>query len=110
MIKIIECGGGEQLEFIGSCQILWQFGSIFRDIWCVLLYCIVSDVYLKTAFIVLTFIPGNSIVFASGALVVIDKLDPWILLILFFSQQLQGIAKIIPLGYSWEDGGGKSED
>ncbi|MBO2537715.1 DedA family protein [Rummeliibacillus suwonensis] len=47
-------------------------------------------IYSKTAFVVLTFLPGDALVFASGALTAIGKLDFWILLILFISATIAG--------------------
>ena len=41
-------------------------------------------VFTKTAFVVLTFLPGDSLVFASGTLAAIDKLDVLTLFILYF--------------------------
>ncbi|MGG0657718.1 DedA family protein [Rummeliibacillus pycnus] len=55
-------------------------------------------VYLKTAFIVLTFIPGDSLVFASGALAAIGELEPWILLILFFCATVVGDSQNYSIG------------
>lgn len=42
-------------------------------------------VFTKTAFIVLTFLPGDSLVFASGTLAALDKLDIVTLFILYFT-------------------------
>ncbi|MBB5169298.1 hypothetical protein [Rummeliibacillus stabekisii] len=47
-------------------------------------------VYLKTAFIVLTFLPGDSIVFASAALAAVGELNLWILLALFIFVTISG--------------------
>ncbi len=47
-------------------------------------------VYLKTAFIVLTFLPGDSIVFASAALATVGELNLWILLALFIFATISG--------------------
>lgn len=47
-------------------------------------------VYLKTAFIVLTFLPGDSIVFASAALAAVGELNLWILLALFIFATISG--------------------
>ena len=41
-------------------------------------------VFSKTAFIVLTFLPGDSLVFASGTIAALDKLDVFTLFILYF--------------------------
>ena len=41
-------------------------------------------VFTKTAFVVLTFLPGDSLVFASGTLAALDKLDVLTLFILYF--------------------------
>lgn len=41
-------------------------------------------VFTKTAFVVLTFLPGDSLVFASGTLAAIDKLDFFTLFLLYF--------------------------
>ncbi|KGR84999.1 DedA family protein [Lysinibacillus odysseyi] len=41
-------------------------------------------VFTKTAFVVLTFLPGDSLVFASGALAALDKLDIIPLFVLYF--------------------------
>ncbi|WP_413366052.1 VTT domain-containing protein [Lysinibacillus sp. 3P01SB] len=41
-------------------------------------------VFTKTAFVVLTFLPGDSLVFASGTLAALDKLDIVTLFILYF--------------------------
>lgn len=47
-------------------------------------------IYLKTAFIVLTFIPGDSLVFASGALAAVGSLNGEILAIVFFLATICG--------------------
>ena len=41
-------------------------------------------VFSKTAFIILTFLPGDSLVFASGTIAALDKLDVFTLFILYF--------------------------
>ena len=41
-------------------------------------------VFTKTAFVVLTFLPGDSLVFASGTLAALDKLDVLTLFLLYF--------------------------
>lgn len=41
-------------------------------------------VFTKTAFVVLTFLPGDSLVFASGTLAALDKLDIIALFVLYF--------------------------
>ena len=41
-------------------------------------------VFSKTAFVVLTFLPGDSLVFASGTLAAIDKLNIFVLFSLYF--------------------------
>ena len=41
-------------------------------------------VFSKTAFVVLTFLPGDSLVFASGTLAAIDKLNIFVLFCLYF--------------------------
>lgn len=66
---------------------LVQFLEIYGLLFYIMLFLMV---YLKTAFIILTFIPGDSLVFASGALAAIGKLDAWILLILFFFATIAG--------------------
>lgn len=42
-------------------------------------------VFSKTAFVILTFLPGDSLVFASGTLAAISKLDIVILFLLYFT-------------------------
>lgn len=42
-------------------------------------------VFGKTGFVILTFLPGDSLVFASGTIAAMDRLNLFILLILFFS-------------------------
>lgn len=41
-------------------------------------------VFSKTAFVILTFLPGDSLVFASGTLAAIDKLNVLVLFLLYF--------------------------
>ncbi len=41
-------------------------------------------VFTKTAFVILTFLPGDSLVFASGTIAALDKLDVFTLFILYF--------------------------
>ncbi|MEC2078395.1 DedA family protein [Metabacillus fastidiosus] len=55
-------------------------------------------VYLKTAFVILTFIPGDSLVFASGALAALDMLNLWILLALFIAATISGDCQNFSLG------------
>ncbi|MGG3806172.1 DedA family protein [Metabacillus fastidiosus] len=55
-------------------------------------------VYLKTAFVILTFIPGDSLVFASGALAALDMLNLWILLCLFIAATISGDCQNFSLG------------
>ena len=47
-------------------------------------------IYCKTAFIVLTFLPGDATVFVSGALVAIGELNGWFLLVLLFTATVLG--------------------
>lgn len=47
-------------------------------------------IYCKTAFIVLTFLPGDATVFVSGALVAMGDLNGWILLVLLFTATVLG--------------------
>lgn len=47
-------------------------------------------IYCKTAFIVLTFLPGDATVFVSGALVALGELNGWLLLVVLFSATLLG--------------------
>ena len=42
-------------------------------------------VFSKTAFVILTFLPGDSLVFASGTIAALDKLDVLTLFILYFT-------------------------
>ena len=42
-------------------------------------------VFSKTAFVILTFLPGDSLVFASGTIAALDKLDVLTLFILYFA-------------------------
>lgn len=60
-----------------------QFGKMIY----VILFAIV---FSKTAFIILTFLPGDSLVFASGALAAIDKLDIFTLFIIYFIAAILG--------------------
>ena len=41
-------------------------------------------IYAKTAFVVLTFLPGDSTVFASGTIAATGHLNIWLLFLLFF--------------------------
>ena len=54
-----------------------QFGYFIY----VLLFLIV---YCKTGFVILTFLPGDSALFASGTLAAIGQLNVWVLFVLFF--------------------------
>ena len=47
-------------------------------------------IYCKTAFVVLTFLPGDATVFVSGALVALGELNGWILLVLLFIATVLG--------------------
>ncbi|MGM9948672.1 MAG: VTT domain-containing protein [Lysinibacillus sp.] len=47
-------------------------------------------IYCKTAFIVLTFLPGDATVFVSGALVALGELNGWVLLVLLFMATVLG--------------------
>ncbi|MCM3784830.1 VTT domain-containing protein [Neobacillus mesonae] len=47
-------------------------------------------IFSKTAFVLLTFIPGDSIVFASGILASIGELNGWLLAVLFLSATVLG--------------------
>ncbi len=47
-------------------------------------------IYCKTAFIVLTFLPGDATVFVGGALVALGELNGWMLLMLFFTATVLG--------------------
>lgn len=42
-------------------------------------------VFGKTGFVIFTFLPGDSLVFASGAIAAVGELNGWILFILFFA-------------------------
>ncbi|RIJ63259.1 hypothetical protein CW357_16015 [Rummeliibacillus sp. TYF005] len=55
-------------------------------------------IYLKTAFVVLTFLPGDALVFASGALAAIGKLNFWVLLVLFISATIAGDSQNYAIG------------
>ncbi|MDQ0273412.1 DedA family protein [Cytobacillus purgationiresistens] len=55
-------------------------------------------IYLKTAFVVLTFIPGDSIVFASGALAAMGKLQLAFLIFLFFFATVMGDSQNFSIG------------
>ncbi|MCM3178848.1 VTT domain-containing protein [Cytobacillus horneckiae] len=56
-------------------------------------------VYLKTAFVVLTFLPGDSIVFACGSLAAMGKLNAGILITIFFFATLLGDSQNFSLGF-----------
>ncbi len=47
-------------------------------------------IYCKTAFVILTFLPGDTTVFASGALAAIGKMDGWLLFIIFVAATVLG--------------------
>lgn len=50
----------------------------------IIYFLLFAVVFTKTAFVVLTFLPGDSLVFASGALAALDKLDIIPLFVLYF--------------------------
>lgn len=55
-------------------------------------------VYAKTAFIVLTFLPGDSTVFASGTIAATGHLNVWVLFLLFFLATILGDAQNYTIG------------
>ena len=55
-------------------------------------------VYAKTAFIVLTFLPGDSTVFASGTIAATDHLNVWVLFLLFLLATIVGDAQNYTIG------------
>lgn len=55
-------------------------------------------VYAKTAFVVLTFLPGDSTVFASGTIAATDHLNVWVLFLLFFLATIAGDAQNYTIG------------
>lgn len=55
-------------------------------------------VYAKTAFVVLTFLPGDSTVFASGTIAATDHLNVWVLFLLFFLATIIGDAQNYSIG------------
>lgn len=55
-------------------------------------------IYAKTAFVVLTFLPGDSTVFASGTIAAIGHLNVWVLFLLFFIATVLGDAQNYSIG------------
>lgn len=55
-------------------------------------------IYAKTAFIILTFLPGDSTVFASGTIAALDHLNVWLLFLLFFVATITGDAQNYTIG------------
>lgn len=55
-------------------------------------------VYAKTAFIVLTFLPGDSTVFASGTIAATGHLNVWVLFLLFFFATILGDVQNYTIG------------
>lgn len=55
-------------------------------------------VYAKTAFVVLTFLPGDSTVFASGTIAAIGHLNVWVLFLIFFLATVIGDAQNYTIG------------
>lgn len=55
-------------------------------------------VYAKTAFVVLTFLPGDSTVFASGTIAATGHLNVWVLFLLFFFATILGDAQNYTIG------------
>lgn len=55
-------------------------------------------IYAKTAFILLTFLPGDSTVFASGTIAAIGHLNVWLLFLLFFIATILGDAQNYTIG------------
>ncbi|QDQ03292.1 hypothetical protein FOH38_02455 [Lysinibacillus fusiformis] len=55
-------------------------------------------IYAKTAFILLTFLPGDSTVFASGTIAAIGHLNIWLLFLLFFIATIIGDAQNYTIG------------
>lgn len=55
-------------------------------------------VYAKTAFVVLTFLPGDSTVFASGTIAATGHLNVWVLFLLFFLATIVGDAQNYTIG------------
>lgn len=71
----------------------------FIEFYGVLIYIVLFlAIYLKTAFVLLTFIPGDSLVFASGALAATGKLNPWLLCVLFFISTVAGDSQNFSIG------------
>ena len=55
-------------------------------------------IYAKTAFVVLTFLPGDSTVFASGTIAATGHLNSWLLFLLFFLATIIGDAQNYKIG------------
>ncbi|WP_053582733.1 VTT domain-containing protein [Lysinibacillus contaminans] len=55
-------------------------------------------VYAKTAFVVLTFLPGDSTVFASGTIAATGHLNVWVLFLLFFFATIIGDTQNYTIG------------
>ena len=55
-------------------------------------------VYAKTAFVVLTFLPGDSTVFASGTIAATGHLNVWVLFLLFLFATIVGDAQNYTIG------------
>ncbi|MFJ7737866.1 DedA family protein [Lysinibacillus sp. NPDC097287] len=55
-------------------------------------------VYAKTAFVVLTFLPGDSTVFASGTIAATGHLNVWVLFLIFFLATVIGDAQNYTIG------------
>lgn len=55
-------------------------------------------VYAKTAFVVLTFLPGDSTVFASGTIAATGHLNVWVLFLIFFFATVIGDAQNYTIG------------
>ena len=73
--------------------------SVFIDAYGLYLYiALLFIIYLKTAFVVLTFLPADALVFASGALAAIGKLNFWVLLVLFVSATIAGDSQNYAMG------------
>lgn len=65
-------------------------------------------VYAKTAFVVLTFLPGDSTVFASGTIAATGHLNVWVLFLLFFFATVLGDVQNYTIGVMIERAKAKS--
>ena len=75
-------------DFISTLDINLKYYIQKYDIWVYVLLFLV--VYAKTGFVITTFLPGDTLVFASGTLASIGQLNIWILILCFFVAALLG--------------------